>query len=184
MVSRTFGLPARLERYRSTLRGTSAVVGAALVGFHGWLFAGQIADGRLADPWLIFRWIAAAVLVAALVNVRRGGESTWGRKGIAIWVLAALLHGPAVAASSSDAFDSLALPEAVATSVLQLVASTALGTGLWLLTAVFARRDRRARSFVELHLAFAAAGILADGFSPAYASRPPPQKSFELRVSS
>jgi hypothetical protein len=159
---------------RSMLRTATLAAVAALVAFHGWLFAGQMVAGRLADPWLVFRWIAAAALLAALVNVRRGGESIWGRKGIAVWVLAALLHGPAVAATSSEGFDSFALPEAVAASVLQLVAATAIGAGLWLLAALLARR-RQARPLIALPLAFAAAGILVDGFSPAYASRPPPQ---------
>ena len=106
------------------IRTLLAVAGAALAGFHAWLFAAQVAAGRLEDPWLVFRWIAAAALVAALVGVRRGGNSIWGRKGIAIWVLAALLHGPAIA---SD-LRSFALPETVATTVLQLATSAALGT--------------------------------------------------------
>ncbi|MDO8680719.1 MAG: hypothetical protein Q7R30_19555 [Acidobacteriota bacterium] len=99
-----------------------------------------------------------------------------GGAGIAIWVLAAVLHGPAVAANSSDAFDSLALPETTITAVLQLVVSAA-GLGLLLLAARFAGRRRQVSHAFDLPLAFAAPGILADGFSPAYASRPPPQKS-------
>ena len=148
-----------------------------LVAFHGWLFAGQIADGSLADPWLVFRWIAAAGLVGALTAVRVRGGSIWGRQGIAIWVLAAVLHGPAVVANSSDAFKSLALPETAVTSVLQLVVSAVTGLGLWLLAAMLAGRRRQVSLAFDRPLAFAATGILADGFSPAYASRPPPQTS-------
>ena len=103
------------------IRASLAVAGAALVGFHGWLFAAQVAAGRLEDPWLVFRWIAAAILIATLVAVRRGGESIFGRKNIAIWVLAALLHGPAIASDLQNDFNSFALPETVATSVLQLL---------------------------------------------------------------
>jgi succinate dehydrogenase/fumarate reductase cytochrome b subunit len=166
------------ERYRSALRRASLAAGAVLVVFHGWLFAGQIADGSLADPWLVFRWVAAAGLVAALAAVRARGGSLWGRHGVAIWVLAAMLHGPAVAANPSDALDSLALPETAVTSILQLVISVTAGLGLWLLAAMLAgRRRRQPRPLFELALAFAAAGILADGFSPPYSSRPPPQKS-------
>jgi len=163
--------------HRSALRAASLVSGVVLVAFHGWLFAGQIADGSLADRWLLFRWIAAAGLIAALAAVRVRGGSIWGRQGIAIWVLAAVLHGPAVAANSSDAFDSLALPETAITSVLQLVASAAAGLALLLLAARFAGRRRQVSHAFDLPLAFAAPGILADGFSPAYASRPPPPKS-------
>lgn len=177
MLSGVVPLRSGLARCRSALRAASVVAGAVLVAFHGWLFAGQIADGSLADPWLVFRWIAAAGLIAALAAVRVCGGSIWGRQGIAIWVLAAVLHGPAVAASSSNAFDSLALPETAITSVFQVVLSVAAGFGLLLLAAMFAGRRRHVSHAFDLPLAFAAPGILADGFSPAYASRPPPQQS-------
>src|SRR6188508_2835865 len=106
-------------RVARMIRASLALAGAALIGFHGWLFAGQIAAGRFEDPWVVFRWIAAAGLVAALVAVRRDGVSILGRKSIAIWVLAALLHGPAIASDLQTDFNSFALPETVAASVLQ-----------------------------------------------------------------
>jgi len=176
MRARNLSRQVGLEPYRSALRAASLVSGVVLVAFHGWLFASQIADGSLADPWLLFRWIAAAGLIAALAAVRARGGSIWGRQGIAIWVLAAVLHGPAVVANSSDALDSLALPETAVTSVLQLVASATAGLGL-LLAAMFAGRRRQVSHAFDLPLAFAAPGILADGFSPPYSSRPPPQIS-------
>jgi len=176
MRARNLSLPAGFEPYRSALRAASVVAGAVLVAFHGWLFAGQIADGSLADPWLLFRWIAAAGLIAALAAVRVRGGSIWGRQGIAIWVLAAVLHGPAVVANFNDAFDSLALPETAITSVLQLVVS-ATALGLLLQAAMFAGRRRQVSHAFDLPLAFSAPGILADGFSPPYSSRPPPQTS-------
>lgn len=71
----------------------------------------------------------------------------------------------------------LALPETAVTSVLRLVVSAAAGLGLWLLAAMFAGRRRQVSHAFDRPLAFAAPGILADGFSPAYSSRPPPQKS-------
>lgn len=169
--------PSRLERLRSGLRIATVAVVTALVAFHGWLLAAQITDGRIADPWLVVRWFAAVALVAALVAVRRGGASIWGRQGITIWVLAAVLHGPAVASHAGNAFDSLALPEVVVTSVLQVVASAVLAAGLWLLAGLLAHRSRLLRRIGDFHLAFSAAGILADGFSPPFSARPPPQKS-------
>src|SRR5688572_1289142 len=93
------------------IRASLAVAGAALFGFHGWLFAAQLAAGRLEDPWLVFRWIVAASLVAAFAAVLRRGASIWGRKSIAIWVLAALLHGPAIASDLQADFNSFALPQ-------------------------------------------------------------------------
>ena len=79
------------------LRGALVFAGVLLAGFHGWLFAAQISAGQLDDPWVIFRWLAAAALVISLLALRKSGNSIWGRKGVAIWVLAALLHGPSIA---------------------------------------------------------------------------------------
>jgi hypothetical protein len=91
-----------------------------------------------------------------------------------VWVLAALLHGPAVAGNGGNALDSLALPEAVATSILQLATATALTITLWMLAGLLARRDRHARLYASLAFVHAGTGTFADGFSPPYASRPPP----------
>ena len=124
MMSRPTEWPTSLERFRSLARTSAVVAGAVLVAFHGWLFASQIAAGRLEDPWLAFRWTVAAGLVAALAAIRRRGTSVWSRQGVAVWVLAALLHGPAVATDFSDSINSLALPETVATVVLQLASSS------------------------------------------------------------
>lgn len=161
-------------RVARMIRASLAIAGAALVGFHGWLFAGQIAAGRLEDPWLVFRWIAAAALIAALVAVRRGGASIWGRKSIAIWVLAALLHGPAIASDLQTDFNSFALPETVATTVLQLVSSVALGVSLWLLAGLLRQRRRS----LPIHYATVPAFVVAGGRAPRsvrqFSPRPPP----------
>ena len=156
------------------IRASLAVAGAALVGFHGWLFAAQIAAGRLEDPWLIFRWIAAAALVAAFVAVRRGGAPIFGRKSIAIWVLAALLHGPAIASTIQADFNSFALPETVATSVLQLLTSAALGVSLWLLAGLLlARRRAHAVRYAAVPVRVRAGGR-APRASRRFSPRPPP----------
>ena len=176
MLPRPLTWPSRLERFRSLARTTTVVAGALLVAFHGWLFASQVATGRLEDPWLVFRWIVAAGLVAALADICRRGASVWSRQGIAVWVLAALLHGPAVATDFSDSINSLALPKTVATSVLQqLVSVSALAITLWMLAGLLARRDRHARLYARLVVAPSRAGIFAAGFSPRYSSRPPPR---------
>ena len=178
MHFRPFTWPSRLERFRSLARTTAVVAGAMLVAFHGWLFAAQVAAGQLEDPWLVLRWTLAAGLVAALAAIRRGGASVWSRQGIAVWVLAALLHGPAVATDYSDSFSSLAPPETVAASLLQqLVTVSALAITLWMLAGLLARRDRHARLYVGLVAASSLAGIFGQGFSPQYCSRPPPPQS-------
>ena len=178
MHSRPFTWPSRLERFRSLARTTAVVAGAMLVAFHGWLFAAQVAAGRLEDPWLVFRWALAAGLMVAFAAIRRGGASVSSRQGIAVWVLAALLHGPAVATDFSDSFSSLAPPETVAASLLQqLVSVSALAITLWMLAGLLARRDRHARLYAGLVAAPSLAGIFGEGFSPRYSSRPPPQQS-------
>jgi hypothetical protein len=174
MVSRPFTWPARLERFGSMARTTTVLSGAVLVAFHGWLFATQVATGKLDDPWLAFRWLLASGLVSALVAIRRSGGSVWSRQGMAVWVLAALLHGPAVATNLSDSLNSLALPETVATTVLQLVSATALGITLWMIAGLLARRDRHAQLYAGLVAASSLAGIFGAGFLPQYSSRPPP----------
>lgn len=175
MLAPSFTWPSRLERFRSMARTTAAVAGAALVAFHGWLFASQLAAGSLADPWLVVRWSIAAGLIAALVSIRRSGGSIWRRQGIAVWVLAALLHGPAVAADLG-AVNPMALPETVATSVLQqMVSVSALAITLWMLAGLLGLRDRHVRLYAGPVAARSLAGIFGDGFSPPYSSRPPPR---------
>lgn len=175
MLSRPITWPTSLERFRSTVRTTSVLAGAVLVAFHGWLFATQAAAGRLHDPWLVFRWLLAVGLVLALVAIRRGGASIWSSQGIAVWVLAALLHGPAVATDFSDSINALALPETVAVSVLQLATTSALAITLWMLAGLLARRDRHARLYACLVTVSSRGGRCGDGFSPQYSSRPPPR---------
>ncbi|HUF48786.1 MAG TPA: hypothetical protein VMM93_13295 [Vicinamibacterales bacterium] len=105
------------------VRGALVSAGALLVAFHVWLFAGQIWSGELAHPGVALQWVVAGVLVWALGRLRRQGESMFrGRRAVAVWLLAALLHAPAVA-DRLDAPGALALPEVVAT-----LASSAIGT--------------------------------------------------------
>jgi hypothetical protein len=171
MPARTLTWP-RLERYRSLARTTAMVAGVTLVAFHGWLFASQLAAGALADPGLVFRWLAAAGVVAALTMVRRRGMSLWSRPGVAVWVLAALLHGPAVA--SDIGADAIALPETVASAVQQLISVSALAITLWMLAGLLARREHRASAGFVVSPSLA--GMSGDGFSPPYSSRPPPRR--------
>ena len=147
--------------------------GRTLLAFHGWLFAAQAAEGRLEDPWLVFRWLAALGLVAALASVRHAGGSIWNRQGLAVWVLAALLHGPAMATDFGKSIN-LAPPETVATSILHLCFGSALtatrgcAPGLGSAIADALLHLSGPRSFP--------AGFFADGFTPQYPSRPPPHR--------
>lgn len=157
------------------IRPAIALAGGALAVFHGWLFAAQAAAGRLDDPWLIFRWAAAIALIGALIALRRGGDSIWGRKGVAIWVLAALLHGPAVA--GKYAVTDVALPESVTTSVLQLVAAAAFAIGVWMLAGLLAARRASESALDSYRPAFCLAGHPAAAIAPQFSPRPPPLHS-------
>jgi len=160
--------------YRRLLGRTLGLLGGGLAAFHGWIFVGQAAAGRLEDPWLIFRWLASAALIVALVALRRGGEPVLGRKSIAIWVLAALLHGPA--AGAANEIGSIALPESVVTSVLQLVSSAAFAASVWLLARLL-RSRARSIGFDSFLAAFSWAGRTTPGIAPPFAPRPPPLRS-------
>ena len=158
------------------IKRTLGLLGGAMAAFHGWLFVAQAADGRLEDPWLVFRWVAAASLIAALVAVRRNGDSLWSRKGVAIWVLAALLHAPAVAGDAGTV--SFALPESAATSVIEILASAALAFGLWTLAGLLRPRRVVARPVPGPVLGLAAAsGYLAASITPQFCPRPPPARA-------
>src|SRR5687768_10280042 len=81
------------------LRRMLAAVAAALVLFHVWLFAGQALAGELASPERLLRWLVAAGLLAVLTALhRRGFSLVRGRAAVGVWLLAALLHGPAIGA--------------------------------------------------------------------------------------
>lgn len=155
-------------------RRTLTVLGALLVLFHAWLLGGQLWDGQLADPGLLLRWSLAAGLLASLVGLRRRGASLMGgRKAVAIWLLAALLHAPAVGPSG---LDSPALPEAVATVLEFAVASVIVGLGLVLLAAIARGPLARPRAAGRL----AAARIPGAGHrrrTLPVAPRPPPSRA-------
>ena len=166
--------PLRFERLRALARIAAGVTGVALVAFHAWIFAAQIAEGRFEDSWLVFRWLVAVGLVAAFAAMRRVGGSMWSRHGLAIWVVAALLHGPAIKTDFGNSIN-LAPPETVATSILQsLMSVSALAVTLWMVAGLLGLRDRHARLYVSGVAAHSQAGFFGDGFSPQYSSRPPP----------
>lgn len=103
-----------------------------LVAFHVWLLTSQAWGGDLADLFLVARWLAAGGLLLGLRGLRLQGASMyWGRKAIALWLLAAMLHGPALA-------EHLGATGAPATSdviaiLAPVAAATAISAGLFLL---------------------------------------------------
>jgi hypothetical protein len=142
--SSTVEATALLGRVVAGARLMLSGAGAALALFHAWIFARQAAQGELADPAVALRWIVAGGLLAGLAVLWRRGESLLGNKAVAVWVLAALLHGPAIT-GRLGALDRPALPEAI-TSALQLVAGVA-SLGLVLLASLALRRRAPAPAF-------------------------------------
>jgi hypothetical protein len=155
------------------IRRTIAGAAGLLVVFHAWLLTRQLWDGELAEPGLVLRWMIAAGLVAAIVGLRRSGAPAfWGRKSVSIWLLAALLHGPAMA-NAPGRGESPALPEAVTAAMQIAAASVMLGLGLAVLAALAARVFGASRSRLR------AVPVRARGRRQAsrvthFASRPPP----------
>ena len=126
------------------LRRSALAAGALLAAFHVWLLANQVWTGHLAEPDVLLRWLVAGALVGGLAMLgRRGHAVVFGRQAVAVWLLAALLHGPALA-NDLDGFATPSLPEAAATLAPSILGSL-LGLALLALAAA-RRRDRRARA--------------------------------------
>jgi uncharacterized membrane-anchored protein len=148
-------------------------LGALLGGFHLWLLGNQAWSGQLAEPDLILRWAAALALAGGLVALRRRGESLMGRKAVVIWLLAALLHGPALG-NDLDGFATPSLPEAMAT-LGQVVASV---SALALTLLVLASRRPRyssARRIGPVAVTPSGSRLLDAGSGLGFLPRPPPR---------
>jgi len=71
---------------------------AAIVALHVALLWDRVVHGRLTDPAVGLRWLGAAVLIGALVALRRLGiPLLWGRRALVFWLLVLLLHMGTVA---------------------------------------------------------------------------------------
>ena len=157
-------------------RKIAATLAAALALFHVWLFAGQALQGELADPARLVRWLIAGALLAALVALHRAGAPlVRGRRAVTIWLLAALLHGPALG-QRLEALERPAVPEAAAASLAPLAAFAAAALGVILLLSIAraSRRDVRA-PYRETRPA-ALVGAIAGGAYHAFSPRPPPSR--------
>ena len=121
----------------------------SLVAFHAWLLWDRLAGGDLLDPVVAFRWTAAALLISALVALRRlGVPLVRGRQSLIVWLLVALLHwnvgGPPATQSGADRS-----AQSSVIFVLPSTAATAL-VGLGLLLATLASRRRPSPTFACL----------------------------------
>lgn len=148
--------------------------GALLAGFHVWVFSTQLWDGSLADAGLLLRWGVAAALAASLWYLRRQNVSLiWGRKAVAIWLLAAVLHGPSIG-DRLTALDTMATAEAGA-ALMQVAAGTGLLT-LLVLAFFTSRRDRGVPWPCLPGVPTATSLIVYSVSSTPFAPRPPPAR--------
>ena len=151
-------------------RWLTRLAGAVLLAFHVWLFAGAVSTGQLLEPERLFRWLIAAGLAAGIVMLRRQGAAVFGRRALIVWMLAGLLHVPAIA-SRLDSFDA---PAAVALTELTLV-SLAAGLGLRLIGRLAAARPAPTRRADFLVIVAGPALAISSGSLPHLSSRPPPR---------
>ena len=155
------------------IRKSLTLAAALLAAFHLWLFAGQAMRGELVDLALIARWVVAGGLVGALFHLRRRGVSlVRGRQPVAVWLLAALLHGPALA-SGLDVV-SPSVPEVVATIAQTVTGLSVAGTLLFVLLALRGRSGVSALRSLSTLDAPSFAGALPVQSFLRFAPRPPP----------
>lgn len=154
-------------------RRSALVLGALLGAFHVWLLGHQAWTGQLSDPGTIGRWVLAAALAGGLAALRRRGlPIVFGRQAVAMWLLAALLHGPALV-NDYDGFATPAMPEAVATVAQAAAAIAALGLALLALAGFFTA-FRSPLQGLALATVPVAAPTSAAGRSVSFLPRPPP----------
>jgi len=131
------------------VRKVLTAAGALVAGFHVWLFVSQLGDGRLADVAVLARWGVAGGLGVALWYLRRQHVPLfWGRKAVAVWLLAAVLHGPSLT-DRLAAVDTSASADVVA-AMLQVTAGAAWLTLLVIAAVTLRRRASAARPWLRL----------------------------------
>jgi hypothetical protein len=124
------------EAARAALRHLTGGTVAALVLFHGWLVARRLSDPATLPPSVLFRWLGAFAVVAALLWLRRLGLPLFhGRKALAVWTVALLLHVNAGAAPLAGDATSGSAPETLVL-VLPGALSVATASALLLLATV------------------------------------------------
>ena len=156
------------------LRRALSAAAVLLVLFHAWLFLGHAWQGQLSDPGLLLRWVLAGGLTAALIALRRQGASVFfSRKAVAIWALAFLLHGPALA-GRIEAFEAPPLP-AVVVSLAQIATSAAaLGWVLLLMRGGVPSRPPVFRGLGQVAARWGLTGARSSDARFIFAPRPPP----------
>jgi hypothetical protein len=114
-----------------------ALSGTLLAAFHLWLLGRQAWTGQL-EYGASLRWLLAFGLVGGLCLLHKHGVSLRGRRATALWILAAVLHGPALADAARP---GTPLP-AQASAVAIQITGAALGLAMALACARIGRSRR------------------------------------------
>ena len=157
------------------IRRALQAAGALLLLFHVWLLGRDAWSGELLEADRLLRWLAAIGLGALLVILYRQGVSILvGRKAVVIWLLAALLHGPAVA-ERLGVVEVPAMPVVTLTEVGVLSFVSGLGTLLFRRFWNAFRSRAHQPSFARFDLVdFHRPRAFAPGVVLHLVSRPPP----------
>ena len=124
------------EAARAALRHVAGASVAGLVLFHGGLVARRLADPAALPPGILLRWLGAFAVVGALLWLRRQGLPLLrGRKALAVWTVALLLHGNAGAAPLGMEAEGSSVHESLVLA-LPGVLSVATASALLLLASV------------------------------------------------
>jgi hypothetical protein len=152
------------------LRALAACAGLILAGFHVWLLGQLTWTGRL-ETAASLRWLLAFGLVAGMFVLHRRGTSLWGRRAIALWVLAAVLHGPSFGAEPPPPAQLIADTSSIAIQI----AGAALGVALALTSGRMAQPWRPAIDVAAAAFQLVPGpGLRRATFTQGFLPRPPP----------
>ncbi len=161
------------------VRKTLTLTGALLVAFHIWLFGSQLWEGQLLDLTLATRWVIALGLAASLLHLHRRGISVFrSRQAIAVWLLTATLHGPALARDLN--LTAPAIPEVVAILAQTTASLTGLAAMVLFGLASLRRGHRPSLVWTPRLDTPAVVGALPPGSFLRFAPRPPPNRIGQL----
>jgi hypothetical protein len=146
-----------------------------LAGFHVWLLWTHVVEGRVLEPGIAVRWVAALLITAGFLVLRRiGAPMLWGRHAVALWLLVGLLHCQAMAPNDSGLLEVAQIPEATVTLAGLAASAFAAVAGVLLLLTLASRAALAVAPRVLPGFVHAAGGRLAVGHFLQVTCRPPP----------
>ena len=157
-------------------RAAGRSVIAGLAGFHASLLWVHATTGRLLDPATALRWVAAALILAGFLALRRGGRPlASGRRALVLWLLVAMLHGHAMAGAARSV-EAASVPETVTVFLTQIaVTAPAVLIGASLILLLARRHVDRPRALALAEARRSVGGVPLAGHVFRFSPRPPPR---------